>query len=378
MIGLLKKFLKNYKTFFQIIKKDIVYIVLLFFIILVFGSSYYHSRIAGEKNPPSLPEQKTEEIRDLIKSGEVTKELKITGFVILFATMAGIFMVVGALRRILIKRRQALSGFTDILKGSETTNLQTPFEQSDIAGQAIAQEPFLWNLWDVVKIVIIFFTAYIFFNFLHELIIAVFNIPEDNINTGFLLIIDMLFAEVVAVFFLLKIVCFKYDTAIGKFGLNTVNFGYNLYLGIKSYVMFLPFYFLLNFITLLISKAFSIELKPQEVLYMLSDKSEFTAGQLQMVIFFVSVLGPVFEEIFFRGFLYRCLRRYIGVFWGILGSALLFSLIHHNFMAFLPIVTLGIVLGYLVEKTGSLVPSIVMHIIVNSISVAVLFSMPKP
>lgn len=39
-------------------------------------------------------------------------------------------------------------------------------------------------------------------------------------------------------------------------------------------------------------------------------------------------LGPLMEELFFRGFLYPVLARRIGVFWGIVLSALPFGLIH--------------------------------------------------
>jgi len=374
---LLRKLLAKFKNFFYTVRKDIIYIVLMFFIIFVFGINYYHLQKGEAEKKTVIEEYKGEDLKDLLRSSDVSKGLKIVGFIIVFATVTGIIMIFNTVYRLFFMRKPKLLPPIDQIERSDNYGEERKPSQLVTVGGKPHEIHYFWNLWDVAKVIIVFFTSYIFLNFLQEIVITVFKIPEKNINASFLLILDMLFAEVIAIFFLLKTVNVKYNHSISEFGLNTSNLLHHFYIGIKSYFMFLPFYFLLNYITLELSKALNIELKAQEVLYMLSDKSEFTEMQLKLVIIFVTVLGPIFEEIFFRGFLYRCLRNYFGVFWGILASALLFSLIHHNFMAFLPIITLGVVLGYLVEKTGSLVPSIVMHIIVNSISVAVLFSMPK-
>jgi len=81
------------------------------------------------------------------------------------------------------------------------------------------------------------------------------------------------------------------------------------------------------------------------------------------------VLGPIGEEVFFRGFVYTGLRRKYGVKNGILLSSLFFGLTHgipwqipYAFVA-------GIILAYVYEKTGSLYSPILLHVINNSLSV---------
>jgi len=44
---------------------------------------------------------------------------------------------------------------------------------------------------------------------------------------------------------------------------------------------------------------------------------------------FAITLGPLMEELFFRGFMYPILARRMGAFWGIILTALPFGLIHY-------------------------------------------------
>ncbi len=84
---------------------------------------------------------------------------------------------------------------------------------------------------------------------------------------------------------------------------------------------------------------------------------------------FVGILGPVGEEIFFRGFAYQALRRKYGIGRGIVFSSLFFGAYHmlpwqipYAFMA-------GCILAYVYEKTESIYPPILLHILNNSLAV---------
>ena len=79
------------------------------------------------------------------------------------------------------------------------------------------------------------------------------------------------------------------------------------------------------------------------------------------------------EEIFFRGFLYTAIKKETNTGQAIFISALLFSFLHAHLVGFLPILILGMFLAYLYEKTGSLVPSITVHVIHNLIMVVFIF-----
>jgi len=85
-----------------------------------------------------------------------------------------------------------------------------------------------------------------------------------------------------------------------------------------------------------------------------------------LIIITVSVIGPVTEEVFFRGFLYPALRSRLSVVAAIALNALLFALIHQSISDILPIFVLGAAMAFLFEKTGSLVPCSVFHVCHNA------------
>ncbi|MBU1006915.1 MAG: CPBP family intramembrane metalloprotease, partial [Candidatus Omnitrophica bacterium] len=53
--------------------------------------------------------------------------------------------------------------------------------------------------------------------------------------------------------------------------------------------------------------------------------------------------------------------------------AVVFSLLHANIAGFLPIMALGVLLAYLYEATGSLVASMTVHVIHNSVIIGFVF-----
>jgi len=83
-------------------------------------------------------------------------------------------------------------------------------------------------------------------------------------------------------------------------------------------------------------------------------------------ILFVAFIGPLDEEIFFRGFLVRRI--------GIILSALLFAVLHAGYgstfgIDIIAALIFGLIAGYVFKKTESLYPSLIAHILVNVIAV---------
>lgn len=84
----------------------------------------------------------------------------------------------------------------------------------------------------------------------------------------------------------------------------------------------------------------------------------------------IVVLAPIVEELLFRGGMQgHLLRRWKNPMWAIIIPALVFGAIHGNpaqsFFAFI----LGLVLGWVYYRTGSLLPGMLMHFINNGTSV---------
>lgn len=87
-------------------------------------------------------------------------------------------------------------------------------------------------------------------------------------------------------------------------------------------------------------------------------------------VFSIVILAPVFEEIFFRGAIQGYLTRvWKNPWYGIVTASVLFGTIHGN-PAQIPFATItGMALGWVYYRTGSLLPSILMHFINNGSSV---------
>lgn len=82
----------------------------------------------------------------------------------------------------------------------------------------------------------------------------------------------------------------------------------------------------------------------------------------------VGIIGPIIEEITFRGLIYSNMKKSVPVVPAIIIQALLFGLIHMNLQQFIYASFLGIVFGFILEWTGSLSTTILAHIGFNSVS----------
>jgi membrane protease YdiL (CAAX protease family) len=83
------------------------------------------------------------------------------------------------------------------------------------------------------------------------------------------------------------------------------------------------------------------------------------------------LFAPIFEELIFRGLLYGSLRSSFRWPVAAVGSALVFGLAHGSGAAgFASVLASGLLWAYLYERTGSLLPGIIAHV-VNNLAVAV-------
>ena len=180
--------------------------------------------------------------------------------------------------------------------------------------------------------------------------------------------VNSLLRDVAVAGFVIYWVKRRFKEPLSRIGLTAKNFFKNVATGILSYLALLPVLLAAIFIVAMIAQVFSYEPPPQTVVQLYLKESQ--KGSLVFFTFFVAVAGPAIEEIFFRGFAYQAFRTRFGVRFAILVTAAIFALLHWHLAAFLPIFILGLCLASLVEKTGSLVPSMTLHMIHNLIMVA--------
>jgi len=89
--------------------------------------------------------------------------------------------------------------------------------------------------------------------------------------------------------------------------------------------------------------------------------------------FVVGLFVPLLEEAYFRGCLYSAIKNRWGIQAGIVGSSLLFSVLHMN-PVLMPIYLLvGILVSSLYERRGNLLAPITFHCLNNITALIVLY-----
>ncbi len=142
--------------------------------------------------------------------------------------------------------------------------------------------------------------------------------------------------------------------------------------GAAGYAAILPYFFLVLFFLVWLVQLFSYEPPPHPLVEIFVEGAR-SPGLIAYSLFLACVAGPFFEEIFFRGFCYPAFRKRWGTGWALVLTAAFFSVIHQNLFAFFPVFILGLGLGYLYEKRGSLLASIALHVLHNTIFITYFF-----
>lgn len=102
------------------------------------------------------------------------------------------------------------------------------------------------------------------------------------------------------------------------------------------------------------------------------EMDRITQGKgIWMLIFWMAVVAPVAEEMIFRWLIYLRLRDRFSVSWAAVISALLFGIYHGNIQQFFYASLLGFVFAVILEKSGSLLSCVLLHIGANLWSVLI-------
>jgi membrane protease YdiL (CAAX protease family)/uncharacterized RDD family membrane protein YckC len=90
-------------------------------------------------------------------------------------------------------------------------------------------------------------------------------------------------------------------------------------------------------------------------------------------VLMIVLLAPVAEELFFRGFLFAGLRSRWSLWPAAITSGLIFGLVHAptGITTVVPLAALGFALCWLYNRTGSLWPCVIAHMINNGLALAV-------
>jgi len=155
------------------------------------------------------------------------------------------------------------------------------------------------------------------------------------------------------------------------FGLNLKTLGKDIGWGAVNYIAVLPLIYICVWLVVFVCKLIfgaDYELEKHNNLELLTQINIV----FKIVLVFSSVIvAPVFEEFLFRGLIQTSLRTHLGSPWlGIVLTSLVFVVMHGNWSHWLPLMLLSVCMGYAYEKSGSILRSICIHVIFNSVSIA--------
>ena len=94
-------------------------------------------------------------------------------------------------------------------------------------------------------------------------------------------------------------------------------------------------------------------------------------GSFVLTLLSVGIIGPIFEEILFRGLVFGELRKITKVKVALVLQALLFGIYHLNVVQGVYAFILGLIIGFVYYRSNSIIAPIIIHVSINSLSVII-------
>ncbi|HOW59956.1 MAG TPA: CPBP family intramembrane metalloprotease [Candidatus Omnitrophota bacterium] len=223
----------------------------------------------------------------------------------------------------------------------------------------------------LLKVVILFVFWGIALSFLMGIIETVF---PKGVSENFFMILHTLIMNLVCFYFMIRFV--KHSG--GKWqdlGLSIPDSGLfrEVWMGIVGYFSVLPVFLISLVILFVIANMLHYEPPAHPIVNVFLEEEKRSPLLMVASILLGTLIGPIFEEIFFRGLCYPILKNRWGKFWGMVLSAAFFAGIHYSGFVFWPIFILGIALAYLYEKRRSLIAPMTFHVVNNTIFIFYFF-----
>ncbi|MCR5031494.1 MAG: CPBP family intramembrane metalloprotease [Lachnospiraceae bacterium] len=199
--------------------------------------------------------------------------------------------------------------------------------------------------------------------FLIAMVVAINYIPGlPQWIAGKGLLFNILISEVLVLLPMLLITISSGEKLSNLFPFKKIRFTTVLLIVLFTILLF-PFTAFLNSFSMLFT---------QNQILQVSD--EIVGNAPMVVLFFFALLAPFCEEVVFRGIVFGTYRKGGNILTAILLSALMFGFMHMNINQAIYAFALGIFMALLVEATGSLWSSLLVHAFFNGTSMMTLFA----
>ncbi|MEA3490083.1 MAG: type II CAAX endopeptidase family protein [Candidatus Omnitrophota bacterium] len=232
------------------------------------------------------------------------------------------------------------------------------------------QETPKWSVGDVARVILIFLSSGYAFVILQGFVAKQFPIL---FNDNFRMILNTVMMNAAGIGVIVYFIVKKYGQDLNAIGITSKKIVTGVFYAVVGYIALLPVLLAIMLITFFVTKLLEYRPPVQPIVQVFIEEKETSVLLLSAV--FAAVFGPIAEEIFFRGFMYSAVKKRFGIFRSMLITSAIFSFLHTHIVGFLPIMMLGMLLAFLYEKTGSLIPSITVHIIHNLGMVVLVFLM---
>jgi membrane protease YdiL (CAAX protease family) len=188
--------------------------------------------------------------------------------------------------------------------------------------------------------------------------------PEWTLDHRMWMPVGMLGVDAFVVLLILTFAVGKGPSALHVFGLNTKRWWPVIRTALKGYLGVFPWLMGLVVTVAAVWRWLDLPVPEQPIYELLFLEDRLWV--LSLTVLLACVIGPIAEELLFRGILYPMLRRKTSRVFSMLVSGACFSVIHGSPVGFLPILVLGCVFADLYERTGSLWAPISIHVLHNS------------
>lgn len=167
-----------------------------------------------------------------------------------------------------------------------------------------------------------------------------------------------------------------YFFIIKKYQLTLADFGFNSISLVKLFA-YVALGFIITFASWIAIAPFIIVFLPGIDLTQSQDifqKDMSIIAQILMIVYAVAI-GPLVEEVIFRGVLLPCLANKVNIYFGVFLSTLIWSLLHFQLNVIIFTFIFGIILSYQYIASKSLWPSYLTHVVKNSMAVIAIYAL---
>lgn len=150
----------------------------------------------------------------------------------------------------------------------------------------------------------------------------------------------------------------------------------NISQGIMSYIAILPLVGVAAWIARFVMQKYGFDAPIQYPLKLIT--GDYPLALKTFIMFAACISAPIIEELLFRGVAMPYIARKTGTAASIIIVSVIFASIHMNTASFLPIFILSAGLSLSYVLSGSLLTSIIMHSLFNTVSLVVMLSVGNP